>query len=285
MQSGGPGTEYYPPPELPDGVAAPKQQATGQEPMQEREPPAPMSPERRILIIASVLLIAISAAFIIRNLVFSIRHVRVVGTQNVGWEQVARSAGLNPSSNYFNLKEERIREGINSNRYLIYERLETVFPNTVVLFVRERLPVASIHYIGISYIMADDGMILERTKNLNQYPDLMTVSGLDLRDIRQGSIPQSTRINQMDVCVDLTRELIAQGFNRQVKDINLSELSSIYLTTTDGYSVHLGNGTQLRAKIGTVRAVVEECRRRGYEPGVIEATVPGEATYRPDTPA
>lgn len=242
-----------------------------------------MPPERRMLIIASVLVIAISVAFILRGLVFTIRHVRVVGVQHLGWEQVAISAGLSPASNYFNLNENKIREGINSNRYLIYERMEKVFPSTLVLFVRERVPVASIHYIGISYLMADDGMILERTKDLALHADLMTISGLDLRSIREGSYPQSTRVNQMDVCIDLTRELIAQGFNRQIREINLSELSSITLYTRDGYSINLGNGTQLRAKIGTVRGVIEECRRLGFEPGVLEATVPAEATYRPDT--
>lgn len=281
MQPGRPSTEYYPPPELPQGQEPPR----GAMEEQQKEPTSPMTPERRMLIIASVLLILVSAAFIARNLLFTIRHVRVVGTQHVGWEQVARSAGLSPSSNYFNLNEARIREGINSNRYLVYERMEAVFPNTVVLFVRERLPVASIHYIGISYIMADDGMILERTRDLSKYAHLMTVSGLDLRDIRLGSYPQSTRVNQMDTCVALTRELIGQGISSQVLDINVSELSSIYFSTHDGFSIHLGDGTNLRAKVGTVRAVLDECRRREYKPGVIEATVPGEATYRPDSPA
>lgn len=285
MTATGPGTEYYPPPDLPEGVPPPRQTTGESGSPQDREPPRPMTPERRMMIIASVVIILVSAAFIIRNLVFTIRHVRVVGTQSIGWDQVARSAGLSPSSSFFNLKEDRIRDGINSNRYLIYEGMETVFPSTVVLFVRERRPIANIHYIGISYIMAEDGMILERTKDLNQYPDLMTISGLDLRDIRQGSYPMSTKVNQMDVCVELTRELVLQGFSSQVKDINLSELSNIYLSTRDGFSIHLGYGSELRAKIGTVRAVVDECRRRGYQPGVIEATVPGEATYRPDVPA
>ena len=161
--------------------------------------------------------------------------------------------------------------------------MERVFPNTVVFHVRERRPSARINYIGIAYVMADDGMILERTRDLSQFAKLMTVSGLALRDIRQGAVPLSTRASQMDVCISLVNELQLQGFDSQIVDVNVAEPSSLYVTTNDGFSIHLGDSRDLRAKIGTARAVLQACRAAGYQRGVIEATVPGFATYRPDS--
>lgn len=277
------GFEYYPPPEVPDAWQQPG--GTGQSEGGEQEPQArpPMTPERRMLIISCVLIMIVSLAFILRSLVFTIRHVRVVGIHNVSWQQVALSAGLGPSSNYFNVSEQRIREGIDANRYLVYERMQKIFPNTLILYVRERQPVASINYIGIAYIMADDGMILDQTRNLAQRESLITVSGLALRDIREGKPPLSTKPGQVESAIGLVQELLAQGYTQQVEDINLSEPTSIYMTTKDGFSVHLGDGSQLRAKIGTARAVIEKLKAMQYTGGIIEATVPGEATYRPDS--
>ena len=279
--------EYYQPPEVPN---SPSHQTTGaeqggknpqgQEPQEVEQ--QPMSPGKRIMIISSVLIMIVSFAFILRSVVFTIRNIRVIGTHDVPWQEVALSAGLGPSSNYFSIKEDRLREGINSNRYLIYERMQKIFPNTLILYVKERRPVANIHYIGVSYIMADDGVILSKSRQLD-HKQLMTVSGLALRDIREGKSPLSTKIGQIETCINLANELNDQGFSEQVLDINLSEPSRIYLTTRDGFSVHLGDGSFLRAKIGTARAVIEELRRREYTGGVIEATVPGEATYRPDS--
>lgn len=271
--------EYYPPPDIQQRngpVAEP--QGDG---MADQRPP--MTPERRMLIIVCVLLIGVSLAFLLRGLLFNIRHLRVVGIHRITWQEVARSAGLSSSSNYFGLDEKSIREGINANRYLVYERMQRVPPSTLILYVRERQPIASINYIGIAYIMADDGVILERTRELDKHSDLMTVSGLVLRDIRLGSVPLSSRINQVETCIALARELHMQGFANQVQDINLSEISSIYMTTRDGFSVHLGDGRDLRPKIGTIRAVIQRLREGGITGGVIEATVPGEATYRPDS--
>ncbi len=145
-----------------------------------------------MLIISCVLLMAVSVAFILRATVFSIRYVRVIGIHNLTWEQVASSAGITQSSNYFSLREDKIRDGINANRFLVYERMQKVFPNSVVLYVRERQPIASINYIGVSYIMADDGIILSRVQQPEGSSPLMRISGLALRDIREGKLPLST---------------------------------------------------------------------------------------------
>ncbi len=288
------GFEFYPPPELPESQKR-KPTAQGQAepgtgyPQEHPEAgdsrqPVPMTPGRRMLIISCVLLMAVSVAFILRATLFSIRYVRVIGIRNLTWQQVAASAGIDRSSNYFNINENSIREGINANRFLVYERMQKVFPNAVILYVRERQPVASIDYIGVSYIMADDGLILSQTTQLPDEYQLMRVSGLALRDIREGRVPLSTKEGQIEACVALTKEIFAQGFNNEIADINLSEPGSIYLTTRDGYSIHLGAAESLKAKIGTVRAVLPELRKMGRVGGTIEATVWGEATHRPDSP-
>ena len=63
--------------------------------------------------------------------------------------------------------------------------------------------------------------------------------------------------------------------------MNLADPDSLYLVTRSGYTVHLGDDTQLRAKIGTVRAVIAKLQEMGKYGGVIEASVPAVATYTP----
>lgn len=286
------GFEYYPPPEVPERQGTPPssgRQASvnpvNGQPSYTQEPKEqpPMTPGRRMLIISCVLVMIVSLAFILRATLFSIRYVKVIGIHRLTWQQVAAAAGINGSSNYFSVNEDRIREGINANRNLVYERMQKVFPSALILYVKERQPVASIDYIGVSYIMADDGLILAQSPQLPDSNPMIRITGLALRDIREGRLPLSTKEGQIDACVALTREIYAQGFEGEVAEINLSEPSNIYLTTKDGYSVHLGSMDSMKAKIGTVRAVLPELRRMGRLGGTIEATVWGEATHRPDS--
>lgn len=285
-----PGFEYYPPPEMPDRQRPPasslgSDRHNGGSYPDDQEPsaPSPITPARRMLVITCVFVMAISVAFILRATLFSIRYVRVIGLRNLNWQQVVASAGINSSSNYFGLRENKIKEGINANRYLVYERMQKVFPSSVILYVKERLPVASINYIGVSYIMADDGLILSRVSQSTEESALIRISGLALRDIREGKLPLSTKDGQIDNCIALVKEIYRQDFHEEIAEINLSEPASIYMTTRDGYSIHIGDISALRAKIGTLRAVLPKLRSMGRVGGTIEATVWGEATHRPDS--
>lgn len=237
---------------------------------------------KSLLTLLSVLVIGLCAMFIVRDNLLVIRHLTVNGIKNVPWQTVALSAGLNASSNYFNLDENKIREGINRNRYLVYLSMEKYFPSSLILNVKERIPAACIRYIGIDYIMADDGLILEKGEKLQLAEGMARISGLAIQDIRVGSVPSVRIPSQMTACTELVKELILQGLMANVTDISFSETGSIYMVTADGFTVHLGSGQYLRAKIGTVRGVLQELRKQQRQGGVIEATVPGEANYRPD---
>ncbi len=249
---------------------------------EQSEAPAVSRGLKKALILLSVFVIGLSAMFIIRDNVLVIRHLTVNGIKNVPWQTVALSAGLNATSNYFNLNEETIREGINRNRYLVYLSMEKHFPSSLILNVRERIPAACIRYIGIDYIMADDGVILEKGEKLQMAEGMARISGLAIQDIRVGSVPSVRMPHQIAACTELVKELILQGMMANVSSISFSETGSIYMVTADGFTVHLGSGQYLRAKVGTVRGVLQELRKQQLQGGVIEATVPGEANYRPD---
>lgn len=83
---------------------------------------------------------------------------------------------------------------------------------------------------------------------------------------------------------ELLSELAAWGFDSQVQSIDVAQSFSLSLLTRDGYTVNLEDSELLHAKIGTVQSVVSELRRRQMTGGIIEAAVPGEATYRAEAP-
>ena len=129
--------------------------------------------------------------------------------------------------------------------------------------------------------VASDGMVLEAYASLRLDNGCIKTTGLNIRDIRVGSQVVCYNSEQLDAMLNIVAELDAQGCMNEIAEMNLSMLDSIYLVTTDSYVANIGDAQQLRPKIGTVRAVVTELRNRGLKGGMIEATVPGEASYRP----
>ncbi|MGI6688493.1 MAG: cell division protein FtsQ/DivIB [Christensenellales bacterium] len=244
-----------------------------------------LSPEgnsiRRALTMIGVLVGLVILAFVLRYYVFTISHVRVVGNRAIPWQEVARAAGLDRKLLYFTVNEAEIESGIKANRYLDYQGMEKVFPNTLILYVRERSPSAFFTHLGVGFVMAEDGMILEKTRDIRMRQGLIEVSGLAIwGQLESGMFPVGGRPGQLEALVALVKELTDQGYSAQVKDINVADESNLIMTTQDDYTVRLGDAENLRAKIGTVRAVIEELKRRSLIGGILEASIPGEATYR-----
>lgn len=248
------------------------------------QPVAPVPPQKKRsgvqTLILSVLLI-LAVALILNASVFRIRNVAVIGNEAYTWEQIVRQAGLEGSVGYFSLNEEKIKANINANRYLTFEGMEKQFPSTLILYIRERTACADMQVMGVTYRLDEDGMVLERDGTVQPSGERVLITGFQAREIKVGKVIVPGISAQMKIYLELMSELQQQQYMDEVSELNITDTESLYLITKDGYTAHLGDGTNLRAKIGTVRGVVAKLREMNRKGGVIEASVPGEATYTP----
>lgn len=228
-----------------------------------------------------VVLILSALVLVLRFQVFNIRNLYVKGLVNVPWQEVANAAGLNKGMFYYTVNEETIARNINSNRYLVFESMEKIFPNSLSVKVIERRPFAFFTHLGVGYVMAQDGIVLEETRDLKIGDSLIRVNGLMVWGQQGlGLLPVSTDPSQSENMAVLFSELELWGFDSQVSSIDIAQSLSISLLTKDGYAVNLGGIDSMHAKIGTVASVVNQLRRSQLTGGIIEASLPGEATYR-----
>ena len=116
------------------------------------------------------------------------------------------------------------------------------------------------------------------------YGSLMFATGLKPKDMRVGQLMQAGTAGQTEAFKALVREVILQGITGEVSELNLADPENLYLITTDKFTAHLGSANDLRAKIGTVRAVIAYLRGVGSDGGMLEADIPGEVVYSPLTP-
>lgn len=227
------------------------------------------------------LLLLTAVAVILFAGVFRISRITVVGNSSIPGDEVVKAAGLDGGKSYFTVNEEQVKENLERNRYLVFEGMEKQFPNAMTLYVRERAVRANVKVVSAVYLMDEEGMVLEKPAGNQLREDLPIVTGLKAGYARVGQVIVPGTEEQLSAYTELMRELILQGFWGQASELKVSDPDSLYLITRNGYTIHLGNAEKLRAKIGTVRAVVAELLQMGRAGGMIEASVPGEATYTP----
>ena len=226
-----------------------------------------------------LVVLAVLAVFVFGSL-FRIRTVTIYGNERFTPEQVMENAGVTYGISYFSVTEEYIREHISRNHYLIYRGMEKKIPGILNIYVEERHERANIYVMGINYLMDEEGMVLKRNADGLQ-ESLLAVTGMQTRSVTEGKIIVPGNEGQLKAYQALMTELLAQGYDGQVAELKVSDPEKLYLLTRDGYTVELGDAQNLRAKVGTARAVVEKLKAMGYQGGVIDASIPAIATYTP----
>ncbi len=232
--------------------------------------------------VLAVFVIVCIAGIVLFSKVLRVTSVTVSGLTSLQAADVAHLAGLDIGRSYLGIDENKVREKVESNRYLVFVSLEKRFPNAVILNVRERVARVNLMVMGVTYVLDEDGMVLERMNSVSLDNGLPTVTGMQAREVRVGRVLAAQKETQLSGMHSVLEELVLQGCIGEISEINLSSMESVYLTTRDGYTVNIGGTDDLRAKIGTMRAVVAKLREMGKSGGVIDATVPGEATYSPE---
>ena len=248
-------------------------------------PPQPQEEQRiknkgLIAALFFFVIVCIAGIFLFTK-VLRVTTVTVNGLVTLNATDVAHLAGLDIGRSYLGIDENRVKENVESNRYLVFESLEKRFPNTVILNVRERVARVNLMVMGVTYVLDEDGMVLERENTVSLDNGLPTVTGMQAREVKVGRIIAAQKDSQLEGMHEVLDELVLQGCISEISEINLSDMDSIYLSTRDGYTVSIGTTSEVRAKIGTMRAVLSKLREMGKTGGVIDATVPGEATYSP----
>ena len=250
--------------------------------------PQPSRPSKRSGAVTAValLVLILAIAVILNESLLRIRQVTVSGNRTISAEQVIAYAGLNQSISYFAVNESKIKAGVENCQYLVYEGLEKRFPNSLTLFVREREIKVMVQEMNINYFLDEEGMVLERRnadeKETEDRTGLIVVTGLKPRDMRVGRILTPGTAAHLEAYREVLKELALQGFSDQISELNVTDPENLYLVTTDGYTAHLGDIGDLRAKIGTVRAVVAKLREMGLKGGMLEASIPAEVIYTPE---
>ena len=156
-------------------------------------------------------------------------------------------------------------------------------PGTVILSIREREPCCWISYCGILYVMDKNRMILYESEDPNSKPsELVEIKGLEVRsNTVVGQFVTLGNEAQQSIFKDLFQEMKVLKCTDRIADADISNTSSILLTTRDGFTVSMGDRTNIHAKLRSMLAVQDKLKEMGYTSGTINVSNLEEPLYYP----
>ena len=258
--------------------------------------------ERRVSLraFAVLALLLVTAVLVMYFGVFRIREIRVEGNSVISAADVIRFSGIRKGGSILQLSETETEKRLvsaalkaasdtgnyNYNR-LQFRYLEKELPGTVIISVRERETCCYVTWCGIIYAMDKTGMVLYETEDtaMREQMKLVEVKGLDIRSgAHVGQTLVMSSAAQAQVFRDLFMELKVVGYTENIAEADLSNLSSIILTTRDNFTVGLGGSEYLHAKLRSMKLVCAKLLEMGKTGGSVNVSKPEEPSYSPDSP-
>ncbi len=213
-----------------------------------------------------------------------VRDVRITGNSKVATEEIIRLSGIRKGMPIYSIKNEDVKRGIENNPYLRFRYLDKDLPGTVIIGVKEREACCWMTWCGIFYTMDKQRFVLFETEEQGIRPsDLVKVDGLKIRSgCMVGQTVLLETVAQQNVFSNLFLEMKVLNCTALIEEADLSNLNSLLLTTRDGFTVALGDSSNLHAKLRSMLLTRDELIRRGYHSGIINVITLENPVFTPE---
>ena len=228
-------------------------------------------------IVAVVVLIAVALC----GTIFRVHAIHVSGNTTVTDEAVIRLSGLKVGQSSMTIDDEAVMRKIESNRYLRCTLVDVQW-NAVTIHVKERVPAVYINHNGMIVTLDNRGFVLEESLAAETgYESLVKVTGMNVRRCALGQQISLNSSAQLETYTQILVELKAMKGIDLLRELDMSSMDSIYLTTRDDFYVRLGSEEDVHAKLRAFLITREKVIEMGYSKGTIDVTDPGRPTYLP----
>ncbi|KXG10460.1 cell division protein FtsQ/DivIB [Anoxybacillus rupiensis] len=89
-----------------------------------------------------------------------VKHIEIKGNQHISSEKIIQLSGLANGTSFWKVKEEKIKQAIEEHPEIKQVEMQKKFPNTIVLYIKERRRVAYIEHKQTFFPLLENGQIL-----------------------------------------------------------------------------------------------------------------------------
>ena len=226
---------------------------------------------------------AAALGFFLYYVVFTVRTIQVIGNSQTPASEIIRISEIRTGTPLFSIRETDVENRLRQNPMLKFRYLEKEIPGTVILCVKEREACCWMTWNGILYVMDKQRVVLYETEDLSRKPEnLVRVDGLR---IRSGAMSGQTLTLETDAQQELFSSLFLEmkvlNCTELIEEADLSNYSSLLLTTRDGFTVAMGDSKNIHAKLRAMLITRDELIRRGFSGGVINVILPETPVFSP----
>ena len=216
---------------------------------------------RRTMATATAVIAAVALLQMVTlSRVLIVRDIMVVGNRSLPAEAVITQSGVQVGDHLLGRSVAGMKRELEKNRYIAYIGYDFDYKGRLTIRIEERLGMAVVSSLGIFYVVNEDGMVLECAGST--YPANAAgpkVTGLSLEDnawIVVGERLPVRDTNQLEVMKSVLLALDETSLLARISQLDVAAYDNIYVMTSEGVKIELGENTKLYTKLLIAREVL-----------------------------
>lgn len=179
-----------------------------------------------LLIIAIVLVVILGFIYLLTNERFGVKTFEIIGADRLDPAEIAKMADIPYKTNVFRISTRAIGERIMESPYVETVKVEKKPPSSILITVTEKRVIGYVKRDGISYVLGEDGAVLESGDKARVRP---TDPKIELEHINTDE-----KVLITPQAVTLVSKLLATNYYDRVRGLDFTRQSPVVLLEGGG---------------------------------------------------
>ena len=211
---------------------------------------------------------------------FLLSDVVVMGNDQYTSDYIVQLSGLKLGTHMLFCDLDAAAANIAEDPYLQVESVTYIFPSRVRIVVSERKEVAGIVGLDSNVIIDKNGYVLDMSGGTD-LTGLIQVTGVSMTGFQLGQKIGQDNDFSTATLVQLITVLEQYSLTSSIQSIDLTTPLAITMTATNGLKIHVGQATDLDAKISVLSELLPEFFSSNVTTGTLYLSAKGGTVYSP----
>ncbi len=209
---------------------------------------------------------------------FLLSDIVVMGNENYTADYIVERSGLKLGTHMLFVDLDEAETNIAQDPYLQVDSVTYIFPARVRIVITERKPVAGIVGLDSNVIIDKNGFVLSMAGGTD-ISDLIQVTGVTVSGFQLGQRLGQGNDFSTATLVQIISVLEQYNLAGSIKGIDLTTPLAITMTAENGLKIHVGQATDLEAKMDILARLLPSFLNKGISVGTLYLSAKGAPVY------
>ncbi|MCT4563785.1 MAG: FtsQ-type POTRA domain-containing protein [Maledivibacter sp.] len=230
----------------------------------------------RLYFLIFFLLSAIIFIILFKTNFFDISNIFVVNNEVLTNEEIISYSGIQMGENIFKIKLSEAGDKIIKCPLVKDVTIKRKLPNKLMIDVVERKKLAAASYMGIYFIIDDEGVILYTSHDIN---DICVIEGFEFESFLEGESIKVENEEALNKAVALCTLMENSNLIFRPRIVYNNENITLYIN--EKFKVEFGSGENLTKRFKIFEAIYDDLIGKNVNSGTVDISHDGYPTYSP----